>query len=221
MRGLLTSLAAETFELDNRIVRSLVSLAVAPGQMTREYLAGRRAAFTHPAKLVLFAVALLAAVLQLTGTLNGDTMIDTALVQVAVQLPDQVARAPNDPVALALRAAYQRELLEALPWVVLIPVPAAVATLALVRIRRDRIATHVVAVLHATTFVALIAAFVVVTKLPIAFLVAAAIVHGWLAVANVYQASLFRAAGQFALVGVGIVLITASVAWWAVRTAAA
>jgi ribosomal protein L32 len=54
-RGVLRSLAAELTNVDSRALRSVVRVLVRPGELTAEYLAGRRVRYTQPLQLYLGA----------------------------------------------------------------------------------------------------------------------------------------------------------------------
>jgi hypothetical protein len=55
VRDFTHDLLEETLSLDSRLIRSLPSLLFRPGQLTSEYLAGRRASYIRPLKLYLAA----------------------------------------------------------------------------------------------------------------------------------------------------------------------
>lgn len=57
VRGFVRHAAADVTNLDARILRTLGLLLARPGQMTREYLAGRRIRYTQPLQLYLGAAA--------------------------------------------------------------------------------------------------------------------------------------------------------------------
>lgn len=56
--AILREFLSETFELDGRVVRTVVPFFFRPGQLTREYLAGRRVSYTSPFRLFLAATLL-------------------------------------------------------------------------------------------------------------------------------------------------------------------
>jgi len=59
LRILLGDLWAELFTFDSRFLRSLVPLLARPGELTREYISGRRARYIPPLRLFLFITILL------------------------------------------------------------------------------------------------------------------------------------------------------------------
>lgn len=59
-----------------------------------------------------------------------DVIVDTPLLHVGLRLSTASAPELPTPVAAALRDAMRRDLLELLPWILLVPVPAAVVALA-------------------------------------------------------------------------------------------
>jgi hypothetical protein len=65
LRELLSGLVDDVFNLDARLLRTLVPLFFRPGLLTRDYLTGRRARYVRPLKLYLIAALVFFAVVAL------------------------------------------------------------------------------------------------------------------------------------------------------------
>lgn len=83
-----TDLAGEAFEdlshFDGRVWRTLAGLAFRPGQVTADYLAGRRACYLPPLRLyfiVSFVVFLLVSLAPIEVEFSGDLEVDPAQVK--------------------------------------------------------------------------------------------------------------------------------------------
>ena len=81
-------LAGEAFEdishLDGRVWRTLIGLCLRPGQVTADYLQGRRAHYLPPLRLYLvvsFLVFLLISLVPVEATFSTDPNVDIAKVQ--------------------------------------------------------------------------------------------------------------------------------------------
>lgn len=55
---LLVDLVAETFEADGKLVRTLPIFLLQPSRMVVDYVEGKRAAYTSPVRLLVFALAM-------------------------------------------------------------------------------------------------------------------------------------------------------------------
>ena len=70
-------LAHGVFHFEGKIWRTVPMLALHPGQLTREYVAGRRASYVSPIALFLFCVFLMfAAIHNFGGTLGDNSVIN-------------------------------------------------------------------------------------------------------------------------------------------------
>ncbi len=70
-------LAHGVFHFEGKIWRTVPMLAFRPGQLTREYVAGRRASYVSPIALFLFCVFLMfAAIHNFGGTIGDNSMIN-------------------------------------------------------------------------------------------------------------------------------------------------
>lgn len=101
---------------DGKMWRTLAFLFTRPGFLTREYLAGRRARYVRPARLVLVLSILLFAAIRLTSDADEFVVtIDEAPAKVAAAVPvpppagKEAAPAPAPPPVPKDRAALDRE----------------------------------------------------------------------------------------------------------------
>ncbi len=69
-------LAHGVFHFEGKVWRTLPLLAWRPGELTRDYIEGKRARFVSPMALFLFSVFLMFAVLGMTGSINVPTSTD-------------------------------------------------------------------------------------------------------------------------------------------------
>jgi hypothetical protein len=81
------------FHFEGKIWRTLPLLAWKPGQLTREYIDGRRASYVSPIALFLFCVFLMFAVVnQFAGKLDAGNLVQVNGVKVNEGLPAQTRR---------------------------------------------------------------------------------------------------------------------------------
>ena len=74
IRQLVGRLISEVLEVDSRIVRTVRLLFFAPGELTRQYIAGRREHFVRPIRLYLFSSFLFFVLFAIA--IPGDELID-------------------------------------------------------------------------------------------------------------------------------------------------
>lgn len=107
-RALFSDFLDDYLSLDSRLFRSLVPLLFKPGQLTAEYLAGRRKRFIRPLRLYLVSSVLFFLLLSAPGfTGGGSTKTDVNVVEGM----DRAARTPADadapaPVDFAAEAPF-------------------------------------------------------------------------------------------------------------------
>jgi AI-2 transport protein TqsA len=140
---------------DRRIGRTLRRLFLEPGRVTVEYVEDRRRHYTHPVKLLLFSTMLVVAALSLTGRLERGLQVEAGFGQLVLDVALPEGAETSESTSAALRAAYHDQALAALPWLLSIPLPAAIAGLALASFlfrRRRPAVTHVVLALAPAGF---------------------------------------------------------------------
>lgn len=94
------------FHFEGKIWRTLPMLAWKPGQLTREYIEGRRASYVSPIALFLFVVFLTFAVFNATG---GNAMnFDNANISVGVEQAEREAKANVERLEKQLAEAQRR-----------------------------------------------------------------------------------------------------------------
>jgi hypothetical protein len=199
--GLFRTFVSETLEIDRRFGRTLRRLFFDPGRITAEYVQDRRRHYTHPVKLLLFSTMLLVAALSLTGRLERGLQVETGFGSLILDIGVAEEGQLSDAASAALRSAYHEQLLAAFPWLLSIPLPAAIFALALASIasrRRRPAVTHVVFVIHETCIALMLTTMLVVLDPPawawsaIALLCA----HGLLALRRTYDLRWARALGM-------------------------
>jgi hypothetical protein len=90
IRQLVGRLISEVLEVDSRIVRTVRLLFFAPGELTRQYIAGRREHFVRPIRLYLFSSFLFFVLFAVA--IPGDELIDSG---------DQPQGVPADTVEIS------------------------------------------------------------------------------------------------------------------------
>jgi hypothetical protein len=146
VREVIDEAAREITSLDSRILRSLRQLFLAPGFLTIEHLAGRRASWVSPVRLYLIFSVLYFALAAFTGSsaLNfdikstgGDADTNRALRDLGLPSEEELQRAVN----MALR--------DWIPRAMFVLVPLFAWFVALVRRRSGRkYPSHVIFSLH-------------------------------------------------------------------------
>lgn len=156
----------EIASLDSRLLRTLRTLFLRPGRLTREYLDGRRVRYTPPVQLYLIA----AAAFFLMASYRPFVWIDTAQRQIIGQLPgiaigNDVGRArllaaAENPLALDLFAERFASAVNGILPAFLIGsvLLFSIAVHAMNRRREPRYLAHAVFALHWTAFYLIIIA---------------------------------------------------------------
>jgi hypothetical protein len=157
---------------DGKLVATVKLLVLKPGQLTLEYLAGRRQRYVKPLSLYLTFSFLFFLVLSWSGTLTPDRVVridnrpvahpSQALAALAASSTD-----PDDRQALILAssyagqlvepekfAAFSEHLLHRLPYAVFLLMPVFAAMCGLVyRSRRQPYGVHLLFTLHLHAFI--------------------------------------------------------------------
>ena len=102
LRGFFHDLAHGVLHFEGKVWRTLPLLAWRPGELTRDYVEGKRARYVSPIALFLFSVFLMFAVLGLTGSINPP---DTDRVRT-----EMAADAAKDEAKLKLAIAERTRL---------------------------------------------------------------------------------------------------------------
>lgn len=155
LRDFLSEIAATVTSLDSRLARTLRTLLTRPGQLTVEYVAGRRRRYTEPAQLYLLA----AAVFFLMASYRPFVWVDAESRSVAAQLPGMAIANPAadrrlvdlaDPVEYALFAErFAGAIQQFLPlFLVASVVLFSLSVWAIQRKREPRYLPHAVFAVH-------------------------------------------------------------------------
>ena len=209
--GLVRTFVSETLEIDRRFGRTLRHLVLDPGRVTAEYVEGRRRHYTHPVKLLLFSTMLLVAALSLTGRLERGLALETAFGSLVLDIGVAEEGQLSDAASAALRSAYHEQILAAFPWLLSIPLPAAVFALALASLasrQRRPAVTHVVFVVHQACVALMLTTMLVVLEPPLWAWSALALLcaHGLLALGRTYDL------GWAGALGMGLLALATTVA---------
>lgn len=192
--------AEEVFDLDSRLLRTLRALVTRPGELTREFVAGRRRCYFGPFKLFLgvslvYFVLVWPLVLAVQGP--GPSRLEQSAVVAALASEKGMA-----PAELVRRFAdgFQRNA-KLLTDFVSIPM-LALCLAAIQRRTRRRFAEHLIFAVHYATFHYLVSAGVVLLLLlggwlsgtpagvvPLAATYVAAVPYAWVAMRRVYGAA--------------------------------
>lgn len=178
--GLLRDFAEEAFSLDGKLPRSLAALVLQPGRLTREWRAGRRAAWVHP-----FRLYLVCSLTFFTLSLVVDTNANFAVGE---------AFSPDPALAAAQHAAQNRALGTVAPQTLILVIPFLALLLRVVFRGGLAYVEHLVHAVHLQSFVfILLLLFLVSAGLPdITFvylaplLLVAFVVHLFLSARRVY-----------------------------------
>ena len=218
LRDVLHEVAHEVLSFDNRLLRSTRQLLTAPGFLTFEYFAGRRARYVSPLRLYLifsvlyFAVAAFAPNTTLNVTVTADDAQEAAAQ--GAQTPEQLEQR-----RAAIQEVAARALVEWVPRVmfVLVPVFAALIWLAARRSGRNYpqhlyFALHVHAAWFAVNAVAAALQTMnkpVVTDTVVRIVGLYFVVYLVLALRRAYQMKVVRALLSALLIGLAYALIVA------------
>jgi hypothetical protein len=212
LRRLVGDLVDEVFQLESRLWRTLWTLFRRPGQLTREYNAGRRVRYTTPLRLYLLASVAYFFVASVTpppkldvnfGGLHATASDDADELsnRFARQLDRRIKVVQKDPQAAAQRAA--QALLEWGPRITALLVPLfALLTFGFFRRPRHFFVEHLVFALHlhAATFFLWMLDSVIGHGVAILLFIGE-IVWTFLAARNVFQQSWWRLSWKLPLLG--------------------
>jgi hypothetical protein len=170
VRELAAEMVAEQLGVDGRLVATFRRLLVAPGQLTVDYLAGRRASLVSPLRIYLTCSVLFFAVAAVvpeprrvmqqathagapTDDREGTRLIEAKVAEMRrASSPVTRRLADNLERQLVHRAALERWKAGALPKLMFVLVPAFAALTALVLPRRRRFPAHLAFALHVHAF---------------------------------------------------------------------
>jgi len=130
LRTLIRDALEDLFSIEARLPRTLRTLLLRPGRLTREYVAGRVARYVPPFRLYLTAglvffvaisfVASFDRLWQAAGMLGGEELVETGVVPegaefVIVNVPIDSLRAPRPLRSVAGRYVRQQDRLNTMP----------------------------------------------------------------------------------------------------------
>lgn len=164
LHEVLGEMAGEAFEADGRLLATLKPFFLAPGELVHDWIEGRRARYTSPARIFVFAlfvgfVGVSVAADHSVARVSDDALPEAVDGEVHVGSDDDVGtldiRLGGDDSDLRREFGSQRKLAEALvggmvdegPKVVFALVPALALYLQLL-LWRERFLTHLVFSLH-------------------------------------------------------------------------
>ena len=81
LRAFFHDLAAGLVNFEGKVWRTLPLLAWRPGQLTREYIEGRRVRYVSPVALFLFTVFVMFAVIEATGSITPPSQMRTGMAE--------------------------------------------------------------------------------------------------------------------------------------------
>lgn len=161
LAGLVDQAVAALVSIDSRLLRSLGSVALRPGLLTRAYLDGRRKPYILPLQLFLIANVMFFAMQSLTGVKVFSTPLDVHLHEqiwsgLARPLVERRLAATHTTLEQYAPVFDQAVALNAKSLIGLMVLPFAVLPSMLFRRRRLPAAAHVVFSLHFYAFLLLL-----------------------------------------------------------------
>ena len=151
-------LGHELLHVDGAIWRTVTALYLRPGELTREYWAGRRVGWIGPFRVFLIAAAALLVFVPGIGPMNFQTLVQRKAecgfdVSIGAAVERQNGRPGMTPVSDREADAYRAELRRGYSSIRYLAVPIFAAGTWLLYLRRQSFyASHVVLALHFYSF---------------------------------------------------------------------